>query len=48
MNISKQELFNDYYLDEIYEILHEYNRQHSYDKDEDKTEYVGAETFFGF
>ena len=46
MGISKRELLQDYYLDEIGEIIHEYNALHKYDASGSKE--ASCENFFGF
>jgi hypothetical protein len=47
LGVGKRELLNDYYLDEIYEIIREHNDIHG-GADADETEYAGAGEFFGF
>jgi hypothetical protein len=47
IGISKRELLNDYYLDEIGEIIFEWNEMHKTDNSESETEEVYADGFFG-
>ena len=44
MGISKRELLEDYYVDEIAEVVQEYNRIHGAEPEEKP---VDAMTFFG-
>lgn len=47
MGISKRDLFNDYYMDEIGEIIFEHNEMHR-TKEEPDVEVASCESFFGF
>jgi len=48
MGISKKELFCDYYMDEIGEIMAAYNELHRYDKEDEPAEEIDGASFFGF
>ena len=45
IGVSKRELLNDYYADEIGPVIEEWNRLH--DPRREETETVDAQTFFG-
>jgi hypothetical protein len=50
MGISKSELFNQYYLDEFFAVLEEYNEMHTYKpegKRDELPEEVDAEDWGG-
>lgn len=48
IGISKRELFEDYYIDEITEIIREHNLLHSPREETGETKAVYADEFFGF
>ena len=48
IGISKRELFEDYYLDEIREVILEHNRLHTLVEKEKVAEAVYCDDFFGF
>jgi hypothetical protein len=47
IGISKRALFEDYYVDEIGEVLYEYNEMHDYSKHAKTAKQVGGLEFFG-
>jgi predicted amidohydrolase len=46
IGISKKELLNDYFVEEIGEIIYEYNKLHEYKKEDTKVEEVYCDDFF--
>lgn len=48
MGISKKELFFDYYMDEIGEIIYEHNEMHKAPDKDEIIEYADGNSFFGF
>lgn len=48
MGISKRELLENYYMDEIFEVIEEYNDMHRVEKPEEEVEVVDSQGFFGF